>query len=155
MTPQAILFVCLGNICRSPTAEAVFAKMAGQAGLRVTVDSAGTGDWHIGEPPHPPMIAAARARGYDLSGLRARQLVAGDFSRFDRIFVMDRRNLAAAERLRQIAGGQGARPELFLALAPDCGYQEMPDPWYSGDFEQTITLCEAASRRLLAQLRDQ
>ncbi len=155
MTVRAILFVCLGNICRSPTAEAVFARMADRAGLRVALDSAGTGDWHIGEPPHPPMVAAARARGYDLSALRARQLVAEDFSRFDRIFVMDRRNLIAAERRRQMAGGQGVRPELFLDLVPECGHQEMPDPWYTGGVGQTIDLCGAASRRLLAALMGQ
>lgn len=149
---HAILFVCLGNICRSPSAEAVFRKLAGQAGLAVTVDSAGTGGWHAGEPPHPPMIAAAKARGYDLSTLRARQIRPDDFTRFDRIFVMDQRNLRDVQALWP---GHGPKPELLLSLAPELGRDEVPDPWYTGEFDLTIDLCEAASRALVGQLRAQ
>ncbi|WP_151717698.1 low molecular weight protein-tyrosine-phosphatase [Gemmobacter serpentinus] len=146
-----ILFVCLGNICRSPTAEAVFRARAATAGLVTQVDSAGTGGWHAGEAPHPPMIAAAHARGYDLTSLRARQLRADDFSRFDHVLVMDRQNLRDAQALRRKTG-QGVEPRLFLDLAPGCGHVEMPDPWYTGTFDLTIDLCEAASDGLIAAL---
>lgn len=152
---QRILFVCLGNICRSPTAEAVFRALAGAAGLPVSVDSAGTGGWHVGEPPHPPMVAAAARRGYDLRALRARQLVAADFTRFDHVLVMDGSNLRDARALQARAGGQGARPRLFLDHAPGCGFRDMPDPWYSGDFDQTLDLVEAASKGLIAWLAAQ
>lgn len=147
-----ILFVCLGNICRSPTAEAVFRQMAQAVRLPVVVDSAGTGGWHAGEPPHPPMIAAAAARGYDLRALRARQVQRGDFARFDQVLVTDRSNLRDATALWRQAG-QGAAPRLFLDYAPDCGLSDLPDPWYSHDFDQTLDLVEAASRGLIAALR--
>ena len=154
---KAILFVCLGNICRSPTAEAVLRRLAEQSGIPLTIDSAGTGNWHAGEPPHPPMIKAAKARGYDLSPLRARQINPEDFHRFDRIFVMDDRNLRDvmalrhAHRLPQVA----ALPERLLDLVPELGLTEVPDPYYSGAFGQTISLCEAACRRLIEELQDQ
>lgn len=148
-----ILFVCLGNICRSPAAEVVFRSMAEAAGLPVRVDSAGTGAWHVGEPPHPPMIAAAARRGHDLRPLRARQLVAADFTLFDQVLVMDRSNLRDALALHRRAGGQGALPRLFLDHAPQTGLQDMPDPWYSGDFDQTLDLVEVAGAGLLAALR--
>lgn len=147
---KAILFVCLGNICRSPTAEAVLRKLAAEAGLSLTVDSAGTGNWHAGEPPHPPMISAAKARGYDLAPLRARQITKADFTRFDRIFVMDNRNL---RDVRDLAGAGPVQPELLLDLVPETGLSEVPDPYYSENFNQTIDLCEAACRRLLQDLR--
>ena len=93
-----VLFVCLGNICRSPTAEAILRAMDPS----LTVDSAGTGDWHIGDPPYAPAIEAARRRGYDLSRLRARQFSAKDFARFDLILAMDSSNLETIERLRPV-----------------------------------------------------
>ncbi len=89
-----ILFVCLGNICRSPSAEAVVRQMAGQRGIDLELDSAGTSDWHIGKPPYGPMQEAARVRGYDLSPLRARQVSAADFHHFDLVLGMDADNLA-------------------------------------------------------------
>ncbi|WP_225028967.1 low molecular weight protein-tyrosine-phosphatase [Xinfangfangia pollutisoli] len=147
---QSILFVCLGNICRSPTAEAVFRHLAAAEGLAVACDSAGTGGWHAGEPPHPPMIAAAARRGYDLAPLRARQLHRNDFARFGRILAMDRQNL---RDIRRIDPGGGATSGLFLDHAPGCGFTEVPDPWYSGDFDQTLDLVEAACRGLIADLR--
>lgn len=148
MTPR-ILFVCLGNICRSPSAEGVFRHMAAAEGLRVEVDSCGTGAWHLGEPPSPAAITAARARGYDLSALRARQLQAADFTRFDRILVMDRANLRDARALRPPGGTE---PELFLAHAPQHG-QDVPDPWYTGDYEGALDMIEDAARGLIAALR--
>jgi protein-tyrosine phosphatase len=144
-----ILFVCLGNICRSPTAEGVFGALAAAEGLQVEVDSCGTGGWHAGEPPHPPAIAAARKRGYDLTTLRARQITRADFTRFDRIIVMDRANLRDVRALRPEGG---AEPELFLTHAPQHG-QEVPDPWYTGEYDRTLDMIEDAARGLIAALK--
>jgi protein-tyrosine phosphatase len=110
-----ILFVCLGNICRSPAAEGVTRAMAAARGIDVALDSAGTGDWHVGKPPHPPMVAAARARGWDLSALRARQVTAEDFARFDLILGMDLAVMGGLERIgrraaRRRCGSSSATP---------------------------------------------
>lgn len=142
-----VLCVCLGNICRSPTAEAVLRSLAGD---RLTVDSAGTGSWHIGKPPHAPAIAAARARGYDLSGLRARQVSPRDFGAFDLILAMDSQNLADIEALRPPESATPAR--LFLDYAPETGLSDIPDPYFTGDFEGALDLIEAAARGLLKRL---
>lgn len=142
---QRILFVCLGNICRSPAAEAVFAAKARAAGLAVATDSAGTSDWHLGEPPHGPMIAAAARRGYDLSPLRARRVTVDDFGAFDHILAMDRSNLAKLAALRPDASS--AEPALFL------GQAEVPDPWYTRDFDAALDLIAAGADRLVARLR--
>ncbi|MCB6178250.1 low molecular weight phosphotyrosine protein phosphatase [Rhodobacter sp. Har01] len=140
----AVLFVCLGNICRSPTAEGVFRRLALDAGLNVTADSAGTGGWHAGDPPHPPAVAAAARRGYDLSDLRARQVTRADFTRFDLILAMDRSNLSD---LRALHPGPGAELRLFLADA------DVPDPWYTGEFDRTLDLIETGCRGLISALR--
>ncbi len=147
---QHILFVCLGNICRSPTAEGVMRRLATEAGLAVEVASAGTGNWHAGEPPHPPAIAAALQRGYDLRAQRARQVTARDFMRFSHILAMDRRNLADLRALRPDCGTE---PRLFLDFAPETGLQEVPDPWYNGEFDRTLDLVEAGCRGLIANLQ--
>ena len=153
--PRRVLFVCLGNICRSPTAAGVFADAVARAGLaaRIHVDSAGTGDWHVGRPPDTRAIAAARDRGYDLSGLRARQVRRSDFSRFDWILAMDRANLTALKALRPpaYAGHLG----LFLELAPELGIAEVPDPYYGGapDFVRMLDLIERASEALILHLQ--
>jgi protein-tyrosine phosphatase len=146
---QSILFVCLGNICRSPAAEGIMRKLAQQAGLALRLDSAGTGGWHQGEPPYAPMVAAAARRGYDLSALRARQLLRADFSRFERILVMDHANLRDA---RVIAAGQGVDPELFLSLASGLATDEVPDPYYTRRFDESLDLIEAAARSLILRL---
>lgn len=146
-----ILAVCLGNICRSPTAEAVIRKRAEEAGVPVTVDSAGTGDWHTGDPPHPPMIRSAAARGYDLAPLRARQVEIADFDRFDLILAMDRSNLANVERLRP--RGSNTPVRLMLDYAPDAETDEVPDPYYTGGYDEALDLIEAATDGLLAQLQ--
>ena len=146
-----MLFVCLGNICRSPTAEAVARAIAGAEGVAAEFDSAGTGDWHIGHPPYPPAIRAGAARGYDLSPLRARQVTAADFAAFDHILAMDRANLASLNRLRP--AGEGPVPRLMLDHAPGAGIDEVPDPYFTGDFETVLDLIEAAARGLIAQLR--
>lgn len=143
----SILFVCLGNICRSPAAEGVMRGMAAAQGVEIALDSAGTGDWHVGRPPHPPMVAAARARGWDLSALRARQIAPADFDRFDLILGMDRANLAAIERLRP--PGNTTPVRLFL------GDAELPDPYFDGSFEAALDLVEAGAARLLDQLEAQ
>jgi len=154
--PEAhVLFVCLGNICRSPTAEGVFRATAARAGLaeRVRVDSAGTGDWHVGRPPDSRAIAAARDRGYDLSSLRARQVRRGDFAQFDWILAMDRSNLTALKALRPPA--YGGHLGLFLELTPELGVAEVPDPYYGGapDFVRMLDLIERASEVLILQLQ--
>jgi protein-tyrosine phosphatase len=145
-----VLFVCLGNICRSPTAEGVFRAEAGRQGLTVKVDSAGTSDWHIGHPPYGPAIKAAAARGYDLSPLRARQVTPGDFDAFDLIVVMDDDNLYAVEALRPRGADTPVR--LFLDFAPEIGRSDVPDPYYTRDFDEALDLIEAASRGLAQHL---
>ncbi|QLC74525.1 low molecular weight phosphotyrosine protein phosphatase [Pseudomonas sp. LPB0260] len=149
-----VLFVCLGNICRSPTAEGVFRHKLREAGLeaRVEVDSAGTGDWHVGKAPDLRTRQAALRRGYDLSALRARQVAGDDFRRFDLILAMDGSNLQHLQRLRPSANA--AELDLFLRryqLALD----EVPDPYYGGEdgFEQVLDLIEQASDALLAEIQ--
>ena len=151
-----VLFVCMGNICRSPTAEAVFRAHAERAGLldRLRIASAGIGDWHVGQPPDARAIAHARRRGYDLAALRARQVAREDFARFDWIFAMDLRNLRdlAALRPPEHQGHVG----LLLDLVPDLGVREVPDPYFGGaqGFETVLELTERASVALLAHLRE-
>lgn len=143
---QPILFVCLGNICRSPAAEAVFRRM--RPGH--PVDSAGTGGWHVGEPPHGPMQRAALVRAYDLSPLRARQFVVEDFDRFDLILAMDDQNLAEIKRLQPVGNTSVLR--LLTDYAPEAGRDHVPDPYYSGDFDGTLDLIEQAVRGLCEDL---
>ncbi|SDI35085.1 low molecular weight protein-tyrosine-phosphatase [Salipiger marinus] len=146
-----ILFVCLGNICRSPSAEAVVRALAAERGLDLQLDSAGTGDWHAGEPPYGPMQRAAWARGYDLSALRARQVTAEDFRRFDLILAMDRANLADLRALRP--GDATAALRLFTEAAPGtAGGADVPDPYFTRDFDGALDLIETAARGLLDQL---
>ena len=145
-----ILFVCLGNICRSPSAEAVVRALAAERGLDLQLDSAGTGDWHAGEPPYGPMQRAARARGYDLSALRARQVTAEDFRRFDLILAMDRANLSDLRALRP--GDATAALRLFTEAAPGAGGADVPDPYFTRDFDGALDLIETAARGLLDQL---
>jgi protein-tyrosine phosphatase len=154
MIPKKVLFVCLGNICRSPTAEGVLRAIATREfpALPLTLDSAGTANYHVGEPPDRRTVAAARRRGFDLSALRARQVSLADFTHFDYVLAMDRANLADLARLKPASAG--ARLGLFLDYAPGSGYAEVPDPYYGGaeDFERVLDLCEAAARGLLAHL---
>ncbi|ARE42184.1 Low molecular weight protein tyrosine phosphatase [Rhodovulum sp. P5] len=144
-----ILFVCLGNICRSPTAHGVFDHMARAAGQPVEVDSAGTGGWHVGDPPDRRAQAEAAKRGYDLSQLRARQAQPQDFADFDLILAMDRSNLAALERMRP--EGNDTPVRLFLEYS-DSLQEEVPDPYYEGGFDLVLDLIEDASRGLLRDL---
>lgn len=141
-----VLFVCLGNICRSPAAEGVYRAMARD----VDTDSAGTGGWHVGEPPYGPMQVAARDRGYDLSDLRARQFVTSDFEQFDLIIGMDASNIANMERLRPVGNETPVR--LFTDFAPASGADEVPDPYYTRDFDGALDLVEQCARGLAATL---
>ena len=145
-----VLFVCLGNICRSPTAHGVFQHLVNRNGLRdaITVESAGTGDWHIGRAPDKRATTAALQRGYDLSVLRARQVSAKDFARFDFILAMDAQNLRDLQRLRPTH----YRGELALFLHYGTSpLREVPDPYHSeaDDFEHVLDLVEDAAHGLL------
>jgi protein-tyrosine phosphatase len=149
-----VLFVCLGNICRSPTAHGVFQNRLEKRGLTsaIQVDSCGTGDWHIGHAPDRRAAAAARSRGYDLDDLRARQVSAADFGSFDYILAMDRMNLADLEAMRP--GGFDGHLGLFLEFAPGVRSVEVPDPYYGGEdgFAEVLDLVEAASDGLLEEI---
>lgn len=151
----SILFVCLGNICRSPTAEGVFRAHSERAGLagQLHIDSAGTAAYHVGSPPDSRAQAAALRRGVDLSAQRARQVTTDDFARFDYLLAMDRENLANLEAICPPA--QRSRLRLFLDFATDPPVLEVPDPYYgSGDgFEEVLDLVEAASEGLIADIR--
>jgi protein-tyrosine phosphatase len=150
-----ILFVCLGNICRSPTAEAVVRALAASEArdLVIEMDSAGTAGYHIGAPPDKRSQAAARRRGYDMSALRARIVEPEDFERFDLLLAMDAENLAVLRARAPAARHERLR--LFLEFAPELGTAEVPDPYYGGanGFEEVLDLVEAAARGLLAHLR--
>jgi len=141
--PIRILCVCLGNICRSPTAEAA---LRAELGARAVVDSAGTGDWHVGSPPYGPMQDAARARGLDLSALRARQVRRADFARFDLILAMDRGNRSD---LAAIDPGTGARLATYL---DPLGGGDVPDPYFTRDFDGACDLIIRAARGWAAEL---
>ena len=149
-----ILFVCMGNICRSPTAEVVFREIARRdfPAISLEVDSAGTHGYHIGDPPDPRSIDAARRRGYDLRSLRARKVLREDFDRFDMLFAMDADNHA---RLLEIAPvSRASRAIRFLEFAAYPDRLDVPDPYY-GDaeaFEEVLDLLEAASRSAVARL---
>ena len=149
-----VLFVCLGNICRSPTAEGVLRHKLREAGLaeRVEVASAGTGDWHVGKAPDKRSQAAAKLRGYDLSSQRARQVSRADFATYDLILAMDNSNLRNLEAL-QPANGK-AELDLFLRRYTS-PVDEVPDPYYDGEqgFEQVLDLIEHASDLLVIELK--
>ena len=130
MQAPSVLFVCLGNICRSPLAEGAFRAAADARGLQLGVDSAGTGGWHVGAPPDPRAQAVARAHGVDISGLRARQVTAADFELFTHVVAMDRDNLAALRRLGGASGG--ARLSLLLDHVPGRAGGDVADPYYGG-----------------------
>ena len=150
-----VLFVCMGNICRSPTAEAVFRHIVEQEGLaeHIHIDSAGTHDYHVGDAPDARTQHAAKQRGYDMSMLRGRQVEAEDFSRFDYVLAMDNLNLVMLERLRP----EDAQSHLglFLDFAERHKEHEVPDPYYGGadGFERVLDMVEDAAGGLLRHIR--
>ena len=153
-----VLFVCMGNICRSPTAEGVFRRLLEEHAKQRThlpafeIDSAGTHDYHVGEAPDRRAIAAASRRGVDLSQLRARRVEDRDFERFDLILAMDRENLSTLHQRAPLE--YHSRIRLMLDYAPDAYTREVPDPYYGGSkgFEEVLDLLEQAARGLLADL---
>ncbi|MFV0358455.1 low molecular weight protein-tyrosine-phosphatase [Tropicimonas sp.] len=148
-SPPRVLFVCLGNICRSPAAEGVTRALARRIGFDVVLDSAGTGGWYVGAPPDPRMREVAAAARYDISDLRARQFGPGDFARFDLIVAMDEQNRRDIERQRP--AGSTTPVTLFLSYGPS-PRRDVPDPYYDGGFEEVLHLIEHAARGLLAHL---
>ncbi len=151
-----VLFVCTGNICRSPTAEGVFRALLDAEGLGevIEADSAGTHGYHVGDPPDTRAQAAAARRGIDLGGQRSRLFRAGDFEIFDYVLAMDRMNYRTLSIARPaVARG---RLSLFLDFAPSLGLSEVPDPYYGADdgFEEVLDIVEAASLGLLAAIRE-
>ncbi len=149
------MFVCLGNICRSPTAHGIFAAMVQEAGLQeqISIDSCGTSGWHIGNPPDPRSIAMAQTRGFDLSTLRASQIQPEDFYQCDYLLAMDHQNLID---LQQIAPSDSkAKIQLLLSFDAGAQVQEVPDPYYDGEagFTLAVELIESASAQLLSHIR--
>lgn len=152
---KSVLFVCTGNICRSPTAEGVFRKLVADAGLTdfITTDSAGTHGYHVGEPPDRRMQAAAHRRGYDLSRLRARCVAREDFRRFDLVLAMDREHHEILTVLAPPSAGHKVR--LMMEFGRRSAHDEVPDPYYGGPegFELVLDLVEDAAEGLLETLR--
>jgi Protein-tyrosine-phosphatase len=150
-----VLFVCTGNICRSPTAEGVFRHLVKQAGLdhRIATDSAGTHGYHVGEAPDPRSQRAAKTRGVDLSDLRARKVTTADFADFDYILAMDHGHLTQLRRMTP--PDSGATVALFLDYVPGAAGREVPDPYYGEGthFTEVLDLCEAGAAGLLEAIR--
>jgi len=153
MKSPSLLFVCLGNICRSPLAEAAFRVEAERAGVAALADSAGTGDWHLGEPPDPRARAEALRHGIDISDLRARQVAPDDFLRFDHVLALDAKNLADLRRIRPPNGV--AKLSLLLDHVPGMAGRSVADPYWGGadDFAATWAEVTRAAQALVATLR--
>lgn len=155
MSKISVVFVCMGNICRSPTAEAVFRHYVENAGMseNIFIDSAGTHDYHIGEPPDLRTQRAAQQRGYDMSTMRGRQVEVGDFHRFDYVLAMDKGNLGILQHLTPPEST--TQPQLFLEYARHHVEREVPDPYYGGSdgFERVLDMVEDAAQGLLQEIR--
>jgi len=153
--PVKVLFVCMGNICRSPTAEGVFRKIVAEAGLdgHIEIDSCGTGGWHVGEPPDPRAQREAAGRGIDISGLRGRQVHRSDFDRFDYVLAMDTLNRGELER--HCPPDQQHKIHMCLDFAWNTTERDVPDPYYGGDdgFVHVYNLVEDACAGLLGRIR--
>jgi len=145
---QSILFVCLGNICRSPTAEAIFRVQAKGRGLEI--DSAGTSGWHDGNPSDVRASAEAARRGIDMSYIRSRKVVATDFERFDLIVAMDAQNMRDLQAVQPV--GSRAKLARLLEYAPEVGISDVPDPYYEDNFPEVLDMIELACGRLLDAL---
>jgi protein-tyrosine phosphatase len=150
----SVLFVCTGNICRSPTAEAIFRKLVAEAGMsgKILADSAGTHAYHVGEPPDPRAREAAAERGYDLSDLRARKVEREDLERFDLVVAMDRGHFTLLSRMAQPSAVH--KLKLMMSYASAFKEKDVPDPYYGGqrDFERALDMLEDAARGLLESL---
>ena len=157
MSDVRVLFVCLGNICRSPTAHGIFQHLVEERNLadRIAVDSAGTGDWHVGKPPDRRARQAALERGYDIGHLRARQVSPRDFDHFDYILAMDTDNLSNLRAMQP--DGYGGHLGLFLDFGEFPDYREVPDPYFGGEagFKLVLDLIENGAERLLDHIRRQ
>lgn len=155
MTKVRVLFVCMGNICRSPTAQGVFTKLVIEEGLShlIEIDSAGTHAYHVGEPPDPRARETAQRRGIDLSRQRARRALAEDFEQFDYVLAMDEDNYRALSAL--CPSGSEQRLRLFMDYAPHLQVREVPDPYYGGSngFEAVFDMVDEAARGLLEAIR--
>lgn len=151
-----MLFCCMGNICRSPTAEAVFRAKVEEAGLsqHITIDSVGTHDYHVGDPPDARTQRAAKQRGYDMSKLRGRQVEVADFSRFDYVLAMDNANMSILKRM--CPSDKKDRLGMFLEYAQNHSGREVPDPYYGGEdgFERVLDMVEDAAGGLLMHIRN-
>jgi protein-tyrosine phosphatase len=154
VTSMRLLFVCMGNICRSPTAEGVFRRVVAERAphLSIEIDSAGTHDYHVGSPPDRRAIEAARRRGIDITGLRARQVSREDFERFDLILAMDEDNVADLKRMAPTRYHERIR--LLMEFGANASLSYVPDPYYGGPqgFEQVLDLLEEAAEGLLAEI---
>lgn len=153
----SVLFVCMGNICRSPIAEGVFGKVVREAGLagEIQIDSAGTHDYHVGDAPDPRAQRTASGRGYDISGLRGRQIQDTDFEQFDHILVMDSHNLNNLKR--RAPARHHHKIKLLLSYSRRFPNLDVPDPYYGGQqgFEQTLDMAEDAAQGLLKAILEQ
>lgn len=151
----SVLFCCMGNICRSPTAEAVFRHYVESAGMsgQISIDSAGTHDYHVGDKPDARAQRAAQQRGYDMSKLRGRQVGEEDFRRFDYVLAMDTANLAILHGITP--PDSSTQPQLFLDYARHHSEREVPDPYYGGadGFERVLDMVEDAAQGLLEEIR--
>jgi protein-tyrosine phosphatase len=147
-----VLAVCAGNICRSPAAEAAIREAAAEAGLDIEVDSAGTGSWHVGQPPHPEGVAAGARAGLHIEG-RARKVTTADFDRFDIILAMDRANLRDLFDLAPAKEAQ-ARTRLYRTYDPSAESDEVPDPWGGPEagYDETIRIVRAAAGGFIAEI---
>ncbi len=149
---KSVLFVCLGNICRSPTAECIFREKAKISKLDIFCDSAGTASWHVGSFPYQPMKLAAKDRGFDISKLRARQIKMADFNEFDLLVVMDQENRS---NLQNLCPGQSDKVHLLTDYSlEDLEYDYVPDPYYTRNFSQTLDIIEASLNGLVKSVRN-
>ena len=149
---KSVLFVCLGNICRSPTAECIFREKAKISKLDIFCDSAGTASWHVGSFPYQPMQLAAKNRGFDISKIRSRQIKIADFNEFDLLVVMDQENRS---NLQNLCPEQSDKVHLLTDYSlEDLEYDYVPDPYYTRNFSQTLDIIEASLNGLVESVRN-